>query len=221
MRLVRRRKARADLNAAETSREKQLDVRSRLLLAADDILVSEGIQAITQTRVSEVAGVRQSHLTYYFATRSALIKAIMEFTANSVVMEFTRTSAGGRLTLAGLRQRLVEGLSDWRIARRLIGILVSADEDPLLLTVLDKIENQHCEQMAQTMRQLGVELSPQDAMLMHASLIGILVRHCNRNSMAARQQVRAMIGETFDRLVKHAGTSVHRPRKLSLVRARQ
>ena len=118
MGLARRRKARAELIVAETPREKPADVRSRLLLAADDILVSEGIQAITQTRVSEVAGVRQSHLTYYFATRSALIKAVMEFTANRVVMELTTTSAGGRITVSGLRQRLVERLSDWRIARR-------------------------------------------------------------------------------------------------------
>jgi DNA-binding transcriptional regulator YbjK len=220
MGLARRRKARAESIVAETPRDKPADVRSRLLLAADDILVSEGIQAITQTRVSEVAGVRQSHLTYYFATRSTLIKAIMEFTANSVLMEFTSAMAGGRLTVSGLRQRLVDRLSDWRIARRLMGILVSADEDPSLLTVLDRIESQHCDAMAQMMRQLGIEFSQQDAMLMHASLIGILMRHCNRNSIAARQQVRELISEAFDRIVAHARASAH-PRNLSLVTGRQ
>lgn len=218
MTLPHRRKANAALIAAQPSSAKKPDVRSRLLRAADEILVSEGIQAITQTRVSKVAGVRQSHLTYYFSTRSALIKAIMEFTADSVVIGFISPAAGARLTLAGLRERLVEGLSDWRIARRLVGLLVSADEDPSLLMVLDKIEHEHCDQLAQTMRQLGVELSAQDAMLMHASLIGILMRHCNRNSLAARQRVRALIGESFDRLVAHARTSAQCPQKLALVR---
>jgi len=218
MGMARRRRNRADLNAAETLREKRLDVRSRLLLAADEILVNEGIQAITQTRVSEVAGVRQSHLTYYFATRSALISAIMECTANSVLAEFTNTATSERLTVSGLRQRLMERLSDWRIARRLIGILVSADDDPSLLLVLDKIETQHCDAIAQTLSDLGVELTRQDTMVLHASLIGILVRHCTRHTAAARQQVRALIGETFDRLVAHARGPAGRPDKFSVVR---
>jgi AcrR family transcriptional regulator len=221
MGLARRRMVRADLTVVETPRAKPLDVRSRLLLAADDILVSEGIQALTQTRVAEAAGVRQSHLTYYFQTRSALIRSIIEYTASSLVAQFTDNARGGRVSLPELRRRLMESLSDRRIARRMMAILVLTDEDPSLMAVLDEIENQHCASMAQTIRQLGVELSDQDVMLLHSSLIGILMRYCNRNSKVARHQARALIGEAFDRVVAHARTSARRPRKLSVVKERE
>lgn len=218
---ARRRQTRADSAAAEALPAKPLDVRSRLLLAADDILVNEGIQALTQTRVAEAAGVRQSHLTYYFETRSALIRSIIEYTASSLVAQFTDNARGGRVSLPELRRRLMESLSDRRIARRMMAMLVSTDEDPSLMAVLDEIENQHCASMAQTIRQLGVELSDQDVMLLHSSLIGILMRYGNRNSKAARQQARALIGEAFDRVIAHARASARGPSKLSVVKERE
>jgi AcrR family transcriptional regulator len=219
MGLARSRSSRVDSAPSEALPAKPLDVRSRLLQAADDILIREGIQALTQTRVAEAAGVRQSHLTYYFETRSALIRAIIEHTASSLVAQFTDDATGGGVSLAELRRRLMESLSDRRIARRMMGILVSTDEDPSLMAVLDEIENRHCASMAQTIRRLGVELSDQDVMLLHSSLIGILMRYCNRNSKAARQQARALIGEAFDRVVAHARVAAPRARKLSVVKA--
>jgi AcrR family transcriptional regulator len=221
MGLARCRKGRADSGTCEVLPAKALDVRSRLLQAADDILVCEGIQALTQTRVAEAAGVRQSHLTYYFETRSALIRSIIEYTASGLVAQFTDDARGGRVSIPELRRRLMESLSDRRIARRMMGILVSTDEDPSLLAVLDEIENRHCASMAQTIRRLGVELSDQDVMLLHSSLIGILLRYCNRNSKAARQRARALIGEAFDRVVAHARATARRARTLSMVKARK
>jgi AcrR family transcriptional regulator len=200
---------------------KPLDVRSRLLQAADEILIGEGIQALTQTRVAEAAGVRQSHLTYYFETRSALIRSIIEYTASSLVGQFTDDARDGRVGLPELRRRIMESLSDRRVARRMMSILVSIDEDPSLMAVLDEIENRHCTSMAQTIRRLGVELSDQDVMLLHSSLIGILMRYCNRNSKAARQQARVLIGAAFDRVVAHARAATRRARKPSAVKVRK
>jgi AcrR family transcriptional regulator len=211
MGLARYRKSCADSGAAEAQPAKPLDVRTRLLQAADDILVGEGLQALTQTRVAEAAGVRQSHLTYYFETRSALIRSIIEYTASSLLAQFTDDAGGGRISLPELRRRLMESLSDRRIARRMMGILVSTDEDPSLMAVLVEIESRHCASMAQTIRGLGVELSDQDVMLLHSSLIGILLRYSNRNTKAARQQAKALIGEAFDRVVANARTTARRP----------
>ena len=64
-----------------------LDVRSRLLCAADRILSRDGIQALTQTRIVEAAGVRQSHLTYYFSTCSLLLRAVFEAAAKCMIDE--------------------------------------------------------------------------------------------------------------------------------------
>jgi AcrR family transcriptional regulator len=211
-----RRKTRSNAGVPESL--PALDVRARLLRAADEILASDGIQALTQTRVAEAAGVRQSHLTYYFATRSALVKAIVECTANGVIAEFTSNPKGRQLTLPEIRQRLVEQMSDRRMARRMVGMLVSIDEDPSLLSVIDAFEAQHRASMAQTLRELGLDVSEMDVVLLHASLVGISMRNSNRTSDGALREARALIGEAFDRLVARATNASRRPRALRRVR---
>jgi AcrR family transcriptional regulator len=211
-----RRKTRTDAGAPESPPE--LHVRTRLLRAADEILASDGIQALTQTRVAEAAGVRQSHLTYYFATRSALVKAIIECTASGIISELTSNPKGRQLTLPEIRQRLIEQMSDRRMARRMVGMLVSIDEDPSLLSVVDEFEAQHRASMTQTLREFGLDVSEMDVMLLHASLVGISMRNSNRTSDGALSEARALIGEAFDRLVVRATSASRRPRALRRVR---
>jgi AcrR family transcriptional regulator len=52
--------------------------RQRILDAALKILTKEGVSALTQTRVAAAAGLRQSHLTYYFPRKTDLLAATLE-----------------------------------------------------------------------------------------------------------------------------------------------
>jgi AcrR family transcriptional regulator len=54
------------------------DVRAKVLQAAVQLVHERGLQAVTQARVAEVAGLRQSHVTYYFPSRLDLVKAIVQ-----------------------------------------------------------------------------------------------------------------------------------------------
>src|SRR5881227_2373362 len=53
-----------------------MEVRERILEAALSLLAESGAHELTQPRVSKAAGVRQSHLTYYFPTRADLLVAV-------------------------------------------------------------------------------------------------------------------------------------------------
>jgi AcrR family transcriptional regulator len=53
-------------------------IRRRILEAALDLVTTEGVAALTQPRVARLAGVRQSHLTYYFPRKSDLFLALFE-----------------------------------------------------------------------------------------------------------------------------------------------
>jgi len=53
-------------------------VRQRLLDAALQIMEEEGFVALTQPRVARQAGVRQSHLTYYFPRKADLLMGVLE-----------------------------------------------------------------------------------------------------------------------------------------------
>lgn len=52
--------------------------RQRILDAALKVLKTEGVSALTQTRVAAAAGLRQSHLTYYFPRKTDLLAATLE-----------------------------------------------------------------------------------------------------------------------------------------------
>ncbi|MGD9544192.1 MAG: TetR/AcrR family transcriptional regulator [Methylocystis sp.] len=52
--------------------------RQRILDAALKILRKEGVSALTQPRVAAAAGLRQSHLTYYFPRKTDLLAATLE-----------------------------------------------------------------------------------------------------------------------------------------------
>lgn len=56
----------------------QKGARQRILDAALKILRKQGVSALTQTRVAAAAGLRQSHLTYYFPRKTDLLAATLE-----------------------------------------------------------------------------------------------------------------------------------------------
>lgn len=55
-----------------------VSIRQRLLEAALDIVEKQGVNALTQPRVAKLAGVRQSHLTYYFPKKADLFVALLQ-----------------------------------------------------------------------------------------------------------------------------------------------
>jgi AcrR family transcriptional regulator len=56
----------------------EISTRQRILDAAIRIARKSGIKALTQPRVAAAAGVRQSHLTYYFPRKADLLACVLE-----------------------------------------------------------------------------------------------------------------------------------------------
>lgn len=56
----------------------EFSIRQRILNAALDIVEMDGVEALTQPRVAKAAGVRQSHLTYYFPRKADLFVALLQ-----------------------------------------------------------------------------------------------------------------------------------------------
>lgn len=52
-------------------------VREKILRAALDLMQTYGVKKFTQPQVARAAGVRQSHLTYYFPKKIDLIKGLL------------------------------------------------------------------------------------------------------------------------------------------------
>ncbi len=118
-------------------------VRERILDAAMTVLRQEGIQRLTQVEVAKRAGVRQSHLTYYFPSRTDLLDAIAARFVDGLTAGVGR--AGGQTRDPGSAlAHLAKAIADPEHMRMFIGVIVEADQDPatraLLLRGTERME---------------------------------------------------------------------------------
>lgn len=121
------------------------DVRERILDAALAVLREDGVQRLTQVQVAKRAGVRQSHLTYYFPSRTDLLDATATRFVDTLAAGIGRAlrgqaGAGARTTLAHLAKAIAEPGH----MRMFIGVVVEADQDPdvraILLRGIERME---------------------------------------------------------------------------------
>ena len=110
-------------------------VRERILDAALAVLREEGIQRLSQVQVARRAGVRQSHLTYYFPSRTDLLDAtagrFMEGLAAGLVH-----AAGRVATVRTALAHLAKAVADRGHMRMFVGVIVEADHDPAVRAIL-------------------------------------------------------------------------------------
>lgn len=63
---------------ARRRKDAAVSLRKRILAAALEIMATEGLKRLTQPKVAAAAGIRQSHLTYYFPKKVDLIVALLD-----------------------------------------------------------------------------------------------------------------------------------------------
>src|SRR5204862_155958 len=83
-----------------------MDVRSRILEAALGLLAESGAHELTQPRVARAAGVRQSHLTYYFPTRAALMQAVARHSIERLAGDLARRQGRRATRVARAAEKL-------------------------------------------------------------------------------------------------------------------
>jgi AcrR family transcriptional regulator len=187
------------------STDRGADTRSRLLEASIRVLLAEGMHALSQTRVAQEAGLRQSHLTYYFPTRVDLLKAVVEFADASIIgMVEGRPEALPR-SLTEMRDRLVAPIIDRKMPRLMLAMQVAADEEPGLHEWMRGFDARMQERLVAVMAGFGLRPSPRDFALFHASMIGIAVQNAWRHDDASAREARRLMHAAFDRLVQDAG----------------
>src|SRR2546425_10303971 len=106
-----------------------MDVRDRILEAALGLLAESGAHELTQPRVSKAAGVRQSHLTYYFPTRADLLQEGARYSIEKLAGQLAHARVHSPSQVA---QGIAAGSSDKRIVPVMLGLVTAADRDPAL-----------------------------------------------------------------------------------------
>ncbi|MFC3227844.1 TetR/AcrR family transcriptional regulator [Marinibaculum pumilum] len=104
-----------------TGEERSL--RERILDAALEILQDSGIKKLTQPKVAAAAGIRQSHLTYYFPKKIDLVTALLQGHLDH---------AGAHGPAHDIMPALRMIATDRRRIRFFLGLVIEAEQQPAL-----------------------------------------------------------------------------------------
>ncbi|MBV8469319.1 MAG: TetR/AcrR family transcriptional regulator [Burkholderiaceae bacterium] len=176
-------------------------MRDKLLEAALDLLLSEGIQAFTQAGVAKRAGVRQSHLTYYFPTRSQLLMAVVEAGTAAVLQELGGYDVALPPDLALFRDRMAQHVSDTRMPRLMLALVVASEEDQALKNWKAELDAQFQSRMHEALLHYGWRTSSDELNFFHISLIGIAVQNLARSTPESATDAKKYFGMAFERLL--------------------
>ncbi len=160
-------------------------VRSDILDAALSIIETQGLEQLTQPRIARAAGVRQSHLTYYFPRRTDLLSALLDHSHQRVEQEAKRPDFLGQL---------VRLLFDPRRARFFLAVIVETSDTPEGRAVMAAHMSHFSNHLAKQYKR-----DPQDAAILGfvAELRGLSVQ--NLVSPVPHDKALEMIGQAIIR----------------------
>ncbi len=170
-----------------------MSIRSRILAAGVELLRTQGIATLTQPRIAKAAGVSQSHLTYYFPTRSRLLLAIAETAIEQIVAGLGAAVAGGGPD--DLAQQLGDLLPRLAPVRVLLGLIVAADSEPELRDALSGLIERVRARFGELLGARGFPVTPDRLLVLHAALVGLAVMNLARQSDASLDEVRRGVAE--------------------------
>jgi AcrR family transcriptional regulator len=111
-------------------------VRERILNAAIAILRVGGVKRMTQVAVARRAGVRQSHLTYYFPTRYDLLEAVTGEAVGAMACGVRAALERSGRYDGGWLGRLMESVAELEHMRMFVAMVVEADGDAAIRALM-------------------------------------------------------------------------------------
>lgn len=166
-----------------------MGIKDDILAAGAALLREKGVTALTQPQIARAANVKQSHLTYYFPTRSQLLLSITEYTLGTLMAhvstQLSQKPQGATLS-AAIAKIMIDGLPP----RVLLGLIVAADNDPDIRKLLRKLIRQVRVSIRSLLEQAGIAADNESALLFHASIVGLAVMHQARLNKESADEVR-------------------------------
>ena len=172
-----------------------MDTRTRILDAALGLIAEGGVQELTQPRVSKAAGIRQSHLTYYFPTVAELVRAVARHTVDALVAEVGQHATGRRA--ASLAASIATVTADKRRVRVMLALVNAADRDPALKPRLRELIRELRSGIARALGAAGFQTGAQQVAFMHTVVVGAAVLQLARGNPEAKREARNVIARAL------------------------
>jgi AcrR family transcriptional regulator len=167
--------------------EMRRPVRDRILEAALALLAEGGAHELTQPRVAKAAGVRQSHLTYYFPTRGELLQEVARHSIEKLAGELAHGKPGA------LPEAIAAGAADKRRSRIMLGLVNAADRDPKIRRRLRKFVAELRGRMTPVLAAAGVATDAESVAFVDSVIVGCAVLQIARDTAEARAEAKAVL----------------------------
>jgi len=163
-----------------------MDVRGRILEAALGLLAESGAHALTQPKVARAAGVRQSHLTYYFPTRGELLQEVARHSIDKLAGQLAQRHGS-------LADGIAAGAGDKRRSRVMLGLVAAADRDPAIKRRMRRFIAELRRRMTPLLAAGGLDTRPESVAFFHSVVVGCAVLQLARDNAEARNEAKAVL----------------------------
>jgi AcrR family transcriptional regulator len=153
----------------KSSTDRRLDI----IQAGLAVLREHGFAGFTQPRVASAAGVRQSHLTYYYPTRVDLLTAVAhaaierQLAAVDTVLE-SSTPKAAAARIAGVAVRHEN-------TRVIMALAQTADQEPALREIFRELADGIILRVSNLLEGFKVKATDEHCYLLHALSVGMAV----------------------------------------------
>jgi AcrR family transcriptional regulator len=150
-----------------------MDRRGVIVQGALDLIREGGLASFTQPRVARRLGLRQSHITYYFPTRSDLLLAVAEEAVRQRVAALAGVvAADGRPAKVAALAAVLAAPEQTRV---LIALTQSADQEPGVRRSMGELAAGVAPIGASVLQASGAEVSDASVGVLQALSTGIAV----------------------------------------------
>jgi len=188
------------------------DRRESLIEAAIAAVREGGYPALTQPRVAALAGMSQSHLTYYFPTRSDLVKAVAE---RIVRAQLGRVDAqAAPLSQEAAISNVTELVMATGTTRVFMALVLAADTESSARAPLGELVAGMRQRATYLLATLsGDAQSPErisahadDGRLFHAAVVGATILSLTEGEQADNEATARMLAHLLALLTQHQGS---------------
>jgi AcrR family transcriptional regulator len=172
------------------------DRREVILAAAVATLREVGYSGFTQPRVAKRAEVRQSHLTYYFPTRLALLEAVARIVVENqlALLDESLQVSSVQAAMKAMTSVVVRPEN----TRVLMALAQAADEESSLSHVFRDLADGIALRISRLFEKLDIEATPEQISLIHAVSVGLAVINLATQRPNPKTRVEAVLACAFN-----------------------
>jgi len=167
------------------------DRREIILKAAIATLREHGFSGFTQPRVAKRADVRQSHLTYYFPTRLALLEGVARFAVDGQLAALQ--SIVDLPSVSAVIKSITAMIGRHENTRVLMALAQAADEEPSLRSLFRELADGIVSRLRQLLENLHLDATEEQVLLVHSLSVGLAVVDLATQRPHSKRRVEAIL----------------------------